>query len=336
MNHLPFQVINHRAYRAGQNVYLIKWRELDYSACTWEVEDNGGEFEITDMKKFVQEYWDFRALMEHTENVCNKKSGTKTSKGKKKIESFGRYSLPPFEKPLIDPKKKYEGQPPYVVENGNQLHPYQLEGINWLRFSWGQRTDTILADEMGLGKTIQTITFLYSLYKEGHSRGPFLVAVPLSTLINWEREFELWAPEMYVVTYVGDKDSRAVIRENEFSFEEKAVRSSNKVFKMKKDAPIKFHALLTSYELISMDQALLGSIDWHVLVVDEAHRLKSNQSKFFKVLSQYPIRYKLLLTGTPLQNNLEELFHLMNFLSPANFNDLQVSGDLPIITTVGG
>jgi SNF2 family DNA or RNA helicase len=82
---------------------------------------------------------------------------------------------------------------------------------------------------MGLGKTIQTVTFLYSLYKEGHCRGPFLIAVPLSTLINWEREFELWAPEFYVVSYVGDKDSRAVIREHELSFEDNAVRKGDKV-----------------------------------------------------------------------------------------------------------
>uniref|UniRef100_A0A3Q2Z5M9 Helicase ATP-binding domain-containing protein n=1 Tax=Hippocampus comes TaxID=109280 RepID=A0A3Q2Z5M9_HIPCM len=175
------------------------------------------------------------------------------------------------------------------------LHPYQLEGLNWLRFSWAQGTDTILADEMGLGKTVQTAVFLYSLYKEG----PFLVSAPLSTIINWEREFEMWAPDMYVVTYVGDKDSRA------------------------KDSSIKFHVLLTSYELITIDMAILGSIDWACLVVDEAHRLKNNQSKFFRVLNNYPLQHKLLLTGTPLQNNLEELFHLLNFLTPERFSNLE-------------
>lgn len=157
-----------------------------------------------------------------------------------------------------------------------QLHPYQLEGLNWLRYSWGQGIDTILADEMGLGKTIQTITFLYSLYKEGHCKGPFLVSVPLSTLINWEREFELWAPDFYCITYVGDKDSRAVIRENELTFEEGACRGRQMRIK---SSSVKFNVLLTSYELISIDAACLGSIEWAVLVVDEAHRLKSNQSK---------------------------------------------------------
>jgi chromodomain-helicase-DNA-binding protein 4 len=131
---------------------------------------------------------------------------------------------------------------------------------------------------MGLGKTIQTITFLYSLYKDGHSKGPFLVGVPLSTIINWEREFETWAPEFYVVTYVGDKDCRMKIRETELTFDEGAVRGGAKAAKMK-TTNFKFHVLLTSYELICIDATCLGSIDWAVLVVDEAHRLKNNQSK---------------------------------------------------------
>ncbi|KAL0181027.1 hypothetical protein M9458_023433, partial [Cirrhinus mrigala] len=131
------------------------------------------------------------------------------------------------------PTIKFEQQPWYIDDTGGTLHPYQLEGLNWLRFSWAQGTDTILADEMGLGKTVQTIVFLYSLYKEGHSKGPFLVSAPLSTIINWEREFEMWAPDFYVVTYTGDKDSRAVIRENEFTFEDGTVKSGRKVFRMK-------------------------------------------------------------------------------------------------------
>uniref|UniRef100_A0AAY4AP33 DNA helicase n=1 Tax=Denticeps clupeoides TaxID=299321 RepID=A0AAY4AP33_9TELE len=219
------------------------------------------------------------------------------------------------------PTIKYEEQPDFVTVTGGTLHPYQLEGLNWLRFSWAQGTDTILADEMGLGKTIQTIVFLYSLFKEGHTKGPFLVSAPLSTIINWEREFEMWAPDFYVVTYTGDKDSRAIIRENEFTFDDTAVKGGKKAFKLR--APIKFHVLLTSYELVTIDQNALKSIDWACLVVDEAHRLKNNQSKFFRRLNDYKIDHKLLLTGTPLQNNLEELFHLLNFLTPNRFNNLE-------------
>lgn len=106
------------------------------------------------------------------------------------------------------------------------------------------------------------------------------MSVPLSTLINWEREFETWAPDFYVVSYVGDKDSRVTIRENEFSFDDS--RSGVRCHKIK--GTVKFHVLLTSYELISIDAPLLGSIEWAVLVVDEAHRLKSNQSKVIQLL----------------------------------------------------
>lgn len=121
------------------------------------------------------------------------------------------------------------------------------------------------------------------------------------------------------MTYIGDKDSRSVIREHELSFEEGAVRGGAKASRIRKDCPIKFHVLLTSYELICIDAATLGSVEWQILVVDEAHRLKNNQSKFFRILNSYKINYKLLLTGTPLQNNLEELFHLLNFMSSNRF-----------------
>jgi len=124
------------------------------------------------------------------------------------------------------------------------------------------------------------------------------------------------------VSYVGDKDSRIVIRENELSFEDNAVRKGDKASRIKAST-VKFHCLLTSYEMISMDAACLGSVQWEILVVDEAHRLKNNQSKFFKVLAGYALNYKMLLTGTPLQNNLEELFYLLNFLTPHKFNDLE-------------
>ncbi|XP_047240264.1 chromodomain-helicase-DNA-binding protein 4a isoform X3 [Girardinichthys multiradiatus] len=305
------RILNHSVDRKNNVHYLIKWRELPYDQATWESED----MDIPEFDPYKVQYWNHRELM----------MGDDGRPGKK-IKVKGRVKRPerPPENPVIDPTIKFERQPDYLDSTGGTLHPYQLEGLNWLRFSWAQGTDTILADEMGLGKTVQTAVFLYSLYKEGHSKGPFLVGAPLSTIINWEREFEMWAPDMYVVTYVGDKDSRAVIRENEFSFEDNAIRGGKRASRLKKDSSIKFHVLLTSYELITIDMAVLGSIDWACLVVDEAHRLKNNQSKFFRVLNNYSLQHKLLLTGTPLQNNLEELFHLLNFLTPERFNNLDV------------
>ncbi|KAM9326735.1 chromodomain-helicase-DNA-binding protein 4 [Gastrophryne carolinensis] len=305
---LIHRILNHSMDKKGYVHYLIKWRDLPYDQASWESED----LEIQDYDAYKQAYWTHRELMCGDERLSKKNKKIKA----RKVER-------PPDTPTVDPTVKYDRQPEYLDATGGTLHPYQLEGLNWLRFSWAQGTDTILADEMGLGKTVQTAVFLYSLYKEGHSKGPFLVSAPLSTIINWEREFEMWAPDMYVVTYVGDKDSRAVIRENEFSFEDNAIRGGKKASRMKKEASVKFHVLLTSYELITIDTAVLGSIDWACLVVDEAHRLKNNQSKFFRVLNGYSLQHKLLLTGTPLQNNLEELFHLLNFLTPERFHNLE-------------
>lgn len=333
------RIINHKQMRDGSYLYLVKWRDLPYDQCSWESEESD-DFQICDMKKAIEDYWDLRSATEYSAGLKAKAIRGKGGRTKRKGESGREDSLadcprrysPPPDKPTVDLKKKLERQPAYIDKTGMEMHPYQLEGINWLRYSWVHRTDTILADEMGLGKTIQTISFLYSLYKEGHCRGPFIVSAPLSTIINWEREFEVWAPDFYVVTYIGDKDSRAVIREHELSFEEGAVRGGPKASRLRKDVAIKFHVLLTSYELNCIDAATLSSIEWQILVVDEAHRLKNNQSKYFKVLNTYRINHKLLLTGTPLQNNLEELFHLLNFLTPANFQWVWLSKQ-PFLST---
>ncbi|KAM4714402.1 chromodomain-helicase-DNA-binding protein 3 isoform 3-T3 [Anableps anableps] len=302
------RIINHSVDKKGMYHYLVKWKDLTYDQCTWERDD----MDIPDFELYKANYW------RHRDSIL-KEDPDKPRKMTSK-DGDGEEESPPS--PLTDPTIKYEEQPDFVTATGGTLHLYQLEGLNWLRFSWAQGTDTILADEMGLGKTIQTIVFLYSLFKEGHTKGPFLVSAPLSTIINWEREFEMWAPDFYVVTYTGDKDSRAIIRENEFTFDD-SIKAGKKAFKLRREAPIKFHVLLTSYELVTIDQTALKSIDWACLVVDEAHRLKNNQSKFFRRLNDYKIDYKLLLTGTPLQNNLEELFHLLNFLTPNRFNNLE-------------
>nr|XP_018668322.1 chromodomain-helicase-DNA-binding protein 4 isoform X1 [Ciona intestinalis] len=294
------RILNSRKVpRSSQLQYLVKWKHLAYDKATWEPEDK----DIPGMKDEIKKY------KEHKNFIEGGKGGKKK---KRKDEKKNR----------PDPSEKYVDQPTFITDLGLSLHEYQLEGLNWLRFSWTQGTDTILADEMGLGKTIQTIVFVKSLVEEGHTRGPFLISVPLSTMINWEREFELWAPNLYVVSYYGDRDSRAVIRDNEFSYDDNAIRSGAKASRLKSGCLVKFHVLLTSYEMCTIDSATLSSVDWVMVCIDEAHRLKNNQSKFFKVLSEYNVAHKLLLTGTPLQNNLEELFHLLNFLVPDKFTDM--------------
>ncbi|TGZ64872.1 hypothetical protein CRM22_006161 [Opisthorchis felineus] len=214
--------------------------------------------------------------------------------------------------PPTDWKTKWQNsQPSYLSpEQHAVLHPYQLEGVRWLWHAYHNHVNAILADEMGLGKTVQVIALLYSLWKERNDYGPFLVAAPLSTLQNWAREFEVWAPEFHVLVYSGERSARATMQRYDFR-----IPNSGGV-------PA-FHVLITSHELACIERSCLQGFDWSVLVVDEAHRLKNKQSRLFKEASQYKAGFKMLLTGTPLQNNLEELFHLLYFIEPKTVTDFK-------------
>ncbi len=294
------RILNHKKTSKSE-WYLIKWRDLSYDMATWELDNGEVAQQIADWKKHVDIYWSFKRNVTESDHQDQHGGSKSSSRNKSSNAKGGRRSKaemaerddPTSNQTSVqqcDAKKRYEKQPEYIDATGGRLHEYQLEGLNWLRFSWKHGTDVILADEMGLGKTIQTVTFLYSLFKENHTKGPFIVSAPLSTLINWEREFEFWAPDMYVVTYVGGKEARAVIREHEFSFDENAIKAGQRASKVRSGCKVKFHVLLTSYEMICMDSATLGSVDWEILVVDEAHRLKSNVSKFFRTLFDYSIK----------------------------------------------
>ncbi|XP_077514180.1 chromodomain-helicase-DNA-binding protein 1 isoform X3 [Amblyomma americanum] len=198
-------------------------------------------------------------------------------------------------------------QPSYI--GGPQkleLRDYQLEGLNWLANSWCKENGVILADEMGLGKTIQTISFLTYLFHQHALYGPFLLVVPLSTLASWQKEFAQWSPDMNVVVYLGDVSSRTVIRDNEWQ------HPGNK--------RLKFNAILTTYEILLKDKGFLGNVSWAVLGVDEAHRLKNDDSLLYKSLFDFDTNHRLLITGTPLQNSLKELWALLHFIMPQKFD----------------
>ncbi|CAL9703990.1 unnamed protein product [Knipowitschia caucasica] len=242
-----------------------------------------------------------------------------------KIKEFQEIQKPPpelrhVERPSPEKWQKLERSRDY--RNGNQLREYQLEGMNWLLFNWYNRKNCILADEMGLGKTIQSITFLYEMFNLG-IRGPFLIIAPLSTITNWEREFRTWT-HLNVIVYHGSQISRQMILQYEMFYRD---AQGNTI-----PGGLKFHGLITTFEMIMADCPELKKLNWRCVVIDEAHRLKNRNCKLLEGLKLMNLEHKVLLTGTPLQNSVEELFSLLNFLEPQQFPSestfLEEFGDL--------
>lgn len=180
------------------------------------------------------------------------------------------------------------------------LKQYQIKGLEWLVSLYNNNLNGILADEMGLGKTIQTIALITYLMEHKRINGPFLIIVPLSTLSNWAYEFDKWAPSVAKVSYKGSPAARRAFVPQ--------LRSG------------KFNVLLTTYEYIIKDKHILAKIRWKYMIVDEGHRMKNHHCKLTQVLNtHYVAPRRLLLTGTPLQNKLPELWALLNFLLPTIF-----------------
>uniref|UniRef100_A0A175YQL1 Uncharacterized protein n=1 Tax=Daucus carota subsp. sativus TaxID=79200 RepID=A0A175YQL1_DAUCS len=188
---------------------------------------------------------------------------------------------------------------------GGELRAYQLEGLQWMLSLFNNNLNGILADEMGLGKTIQTISLIAYLMENKNVAGPHLIVAPKAVLPNWIAEFSTWVPSIVAVHYDGRMEERRVLRET-YSGEGK------------------FNVLVTHYDMIMRDKAFLKKIHWHYMIVDEGHRLKNHESALARTIdSGYKIRRRLLLTGTPIQNSLQELWSLLNFLLPNIFNSVE-------------
>jgi len=212
---------------------------------------------------------------------------------------------------LFEGKEVPTNQP--LLLTGGIMRSYQLEGYEWMSTLWENGINGILADEMGLGKTIQTVALFCHMYEMGVS-GPFLVVAPLSTVPNWVNEFKRFAPKVPCILYHGNLEERVKLREKLSE-----VTTCDEV-----DGKPMMNVVVTSYEIAMNDRGAFSSLMWRYIVVDEGHRLKNMNCRLIRELRQYQSANRLLLTGTPLQNNLSELWSLLNFLLPEIFDDLRV------------
>jgi len=189
-----------------------------------------------------------------------------------------------------------------------KMHPYQLEGLNWLIRLHDNGINGILADEMGLGKTLQTISLLAYLRESRGIRGPHIVVVPKSVVGNWIKEFKKWCPQIKTLKMLGTKAERKHVTSVELPPDPKTGKH-------------KFDVFVTSYEGILREKGSLCKINWKYLIIDEAHRIKNENSSLSKAVRLLDTQFRILITGTPLQNNLHELWALLNFLLPDIFGD---------------
>lgn len=233
--------------------YLVKWRSLPYEHCTWE-------------------------LAEDVDPT--------------KVKEYMRIRNPPKNSPVIrdsnhriirpDPSEWQSITIDEVYRNDNRLREYQVEGVNWLSYCWYNKRNCILADEMGLGKTVQSIAFLLEVLKAGVN-GPFLIIVPLSTVGNWQREFENWS-DLNAIVYHGSSVSRKMIQDYElFYFKKKPSGSSSSLSNLSsalyRHDVYKFNAIITTFEVLMSDIEFFSKMHWAVAIIDEAHRLKNKKCK---------------------------------------------------------
>ncbi|CAJ1968173.1 unnamed protein product [Cylindrotheca closterium] len=323
---------------------LIKWESENYADCTFEFERDLMLAEI-DLSDALEAYY------ERTTKPT--KAQLKTSKSASDTAMRKSYKLFGDQTDMAEGLRQERVQrfqndlASHTFRNGGQLRDYQSEGVTWFLANWVNRRSCIMADEMGLGKTLQTAAFVNLLVERMNRRGPFLIVVPLSTISHWQREFVGWTG-LNTIVYHGSAEDRHQIREQEFAYPQDRPDhiSSNAIYlnkcaghlpqtKSGMGGPWMATVVVTTPEmLVAEDWAELAAVRWEVLVVDEAHRLKNHNSKLAVNLrkSQFRFNHKILLTGTPIQNDVKEFWTLLNFIDPKNFDSqedfLEKYGDI--------
>uniref|UniRef100_A0A671RP94 Probable global transcription activator SNF2L2 n=1 Tax=Sinocyclocheilus anshuiensis TaxID=1608454 RepID=A0A671RP94_9TELE len=314
MSELPVKVIQTETGKvlqgtdAPKSSQLEAWLEMNPGyevAPRSDSEESGSEFEEEDDEEVVS-----RAESEEKKVIDPNSDEVSETAAKHIIESAKQdvddeYSVQAGQ----TSSQSYYGVAHTVIErvdkqstlliNGTLKH-YQIQGLEWMVSLYNNNLNGILADEMGLGKTIQTIALITYLMEHKRLNGPYLIIVPLSTLSNWVNELDKWAPSIVKIAYKGTPSMRRSLVPQ--------LRSG------------KFNVLITTYEYIIKDKHILAKIRWKYMIVDEGHRMKNHHCKLTQVLNtHYVAPRRLLLTGTPLQNKLPELWALLNFLLPTIF-----------------
>ncbi|WZZ76570.1 hypothetical protein YC2023_087940 [Brassica napus] len=294
------------------NQYLVKWKGFSYLHCSWVPEH---EFEkayksLRDLETMVNQFhstmeslgnkvYDFVAIPPEWTTVDRIISFREEDGERKYLVKFKGLSYAECYWESESDISTFQNELRRFIDInfGNRrgsLQPYHLEGLNFLRSAWSNRTHVVLADNMWLGTRIQSIAFLASLFAENVA--PFLVVAPSSTLRNWEIGFATWAPQMNVVVYGGTSQARTVIVQHEFYLSRgrmNGVRGETN--------RIKFDVILTSYEILDVDTAVLKPIKWKCTIVDDGHRLENENPKLFYSLKQFTCENHVLLTGRPLR-----------------------------------
>lgn len=318
--------------RQGRN-FLIKWNDLGYNSSSYEYERDLIMMNV-DYKPYVED------LEIRSEKPSQKELKENHQLSKKKIGELNKI-LCSDETERETCLKEYQDS--LMEQDFDQtdakLMRHQAEGISWIITNYVRERSSILADEMGLGKTVQTVVYLDILVHQLDVHRPHLVVVPLSTIPHWKREFAAWS-DLNVIVYDGNVSDRAHIRELEFLYEEDLparfkkkdhidgiLNLSHVMTGRRKNAKPwdklwKMDVVITTPQMF-MNCNQLRCVQWDVMVFDEASRIKNHNSKLVTELKEkIPFKCCLLLTGTPVQNNISELWTLMNFVDPKQFKSL--------------
>ncbi|KAG8699310.1 hypothetical protein FRC08_005380 [Ceratobasidium sp. 394] len=268
---------------------FTKFEGLQYDECVWDSPPKPGSLQwdsyITSISRYV-----FAQKVEVTK-LTRSEEARRDNRPRRELAYWSNVDLQPK-----------------LEDKSLSLMPFQVQGLQWLYGNWHNLQPSILADDMGLGKTIQLVCLIGKLVS--NNIFPHLIVVPNSTIVNWIREFERWSPHVRAVQFNGDAKARQVIKDYEL---------------WNADKKQMYHAIVTTYETLhgaEFTTVFKKPGRWEVLVVDEGQRLKSDSSLLFRKLSELNTIHRILMTGTPLNNNIRELFNLMNFLDPDEWNDL--------------